>query len=310
MYQELTSKVGFVPGGVNIGVLRVGPAEAVLIDTGLNDSAAKKALRAVREELHAEVTGIITTHAHADHFGGNATIVKRTGAPVWAPPFDEAVLRYPLLQPIFLFGGADPLDTLRGRFLLADASPVDHLLRDGEMTFGDLTVSVIPLAGHSVNQKGIMVDGIFFCADVVFPDAALDKYRIPYLYSLTDHLTALQTAASVPCSMVVPGHGPAEDGIERLVARNRSVIESALTTLSDLLTATPANTDTLCSRLFDRLGIVINDDPAYFLMRPTIAAYLNHLVRLGEARHDIVNGAECWSPAESGAASGKARCET
>ena len=54
MYQELTSRVGLVPGGVNIGVLRAGPAEAVLIDTGLNDSAAKKALRAVREELKAD----------------------------------------------------------------------------------------------------------------------------------------------------------------------------------------------------------------------------------------------------------------
>lgn len=295
MYQELADKVGLVPGGVNIGVIRTGPAEAVLIDTGLNDSAAKKALRAVREELHAEVTGIITTHAHADHFGGNATIVKRTGARVLAPPFDEAVLRYPMLQPIFLFGGADPLDTMRGRFLLADASPVDGLLTDGDMTFGDLTITVVPLAGHSVNQKGILVNGVFFCADVVFPDAALDKYRVPYLYSLTDHLHALDTASRVACRAVVPGHGPVEEGIARLIARNRQVIEGAMDALTGLLAAGPGNTDTLCTRLFDRLDIAIADDPAYFLMRPTIAAYLNHLVRVGKARHDIVNGAERWS---------------
>lgn len=303
MYQELTSKVGLVPGGVNIGVLRTGPAEAVLIDTGLNDSAAKKALRAVREELKAEVTGIITTHAHADHFGGNATIVKRTGATVWAPEFDEAVLRYPMLQPIFLFGGADPLDTLRGRFLLADASPVDALLTDGEMAFGDLMITVVPLAGHSVNQKGILVDGVFFCADVVFPDAALDKYRVPYLYSLTDHLNALETATRIECDAVVPGHGPVEEGIGRLVTRNREVIDCALNALRGLLAESSGNTDTLCTRLFARLGIAINDDPAYFLMRPTIAAYLNHLVREGSARHDVVDGKERWSAATTGSPS-------
>lgn len=295
MYQEITSKVGFVPGGVNIGILRTGPAQAVMVDTGLNDSAAKKALRAVRDELNSEVVGIITTHAHADHFGGNATIVKRTGAPVWAPPFDEAVLRYPLLQPIFLFGGADPLDSLRGRFLLADPSPVDHLLADGEMTFGDLTVTVVNLAGHSVNQKGILVDGVFFCADVVFPDAAIDKYKVPYLYSLTDHLTALETAESVNCTTVIPGHGPAEDDIVRLVARNRQVIDATLHSLAELLSEAPGNTDALCARLFDRRGIAINDAPAYFLMRPTVAAYLNHLVREGKASHEIVDGSERWS---------------
>ena len=68
----------------------------------------RKALKTVREELGGEVVAILTTHAHADHFGGNAIVVKRTGAAVYAPAFDEAVLRYPLLQPALLFAGADP----------------------------------------------------------------------------------------------------------------------------------------------------------------------------------------------------------
>ena len=121
----LADRVWVLPGGVNIGVLANDDGQIVLVDTGLNESSAKKALKAVREELGSEVVAVLTTHAHADHFGGNATIVKRTGAVVHAPKFDEAFLRYPLLQPASLFGGADPLDTLRGNFLLAEASPVD-----------------------------------------------------------------------------------------------------------------------------------------------------------------------------------------
>ena len=102
----LGPRAAVIPGGVNVGVLRA-PDGIVLVDTGLNDTNAKKALKTVREETGGEVVAILTTHAHADHFGGNATVVKRTGARVYAPAIDEAVLRYPILQPALLFGGAD-----------------------------------------------------------------------------------------------------------------------------------------------------------------------------------------------------------
>jgi glyoxylase-like metal-dependent hydrolase (beta-lactamase superfamily II) len=160
-------RVWIVPGGVNIGVLANEDGQIVLVDTGLNDTSAKKALKAVREELGGEVLAILTTHAHADHYGGNATVVKRTGAKVHAPAFDEAFLRYPLLQPIFLYGGADPLDTLRGRFLLADPSPVDVIVQPGPHEVAGIPIEAIPLFGHSPGQLGYMVADVFFCADVV-----------------------------------------------------------------------------------------------------------------------------------------------
>ena len=127
----LADRAWVIPGGVNIGVLANDDEQVVLVDTGLNESSAKKAIKVVREELGGDIVAVLTTHAHADHFGGNATVVKRTGAVVHAPKFDEAFLRYPLLQPASLFGGADPLDTLRGNFLLADPSPVDVIVEPG-----------------------------------------------------------------------------------------------------------------------------------------------------------------------------------
>ncbi len=175
MFTELTPCVGYVPGGTNIGVVRVDDRHVILIDTGLNDTPVRKTLRAVREQLDSDVAAIITTHGHADHFGGNAFAVKRTGAQVWSPPIEDAILRHPLLQPAFLYGGADPVDTLRGRFLLADISPVDELLPDGEIRVNGVTLTTVDLSGHSPNQRGILVDGVFFSADVLFPDAVLDK---------------------------------------------------------------------------------------------------------------------------------------
>jgi glyoxylase-like metal-dependent hydrolase (beta-lactamase superfamily II) len=152
--EMLTERVGVIPGGVNLGMLRGEGGRCVLIDTGLNDTSGKKAIKAVRDELGGEVAAILTTHAHADHFGGNATVVKRTGAKVYAPAFDEAVLRYPLLQPMLLFAGADPPASMRGGFMLADASPVDQVIEGATLSVEGFAVEVISLAGHSPNQVG------------------------------------------------------------------------------------------------------------------------------------------------------------
>jgi glyoxylase-like metal-dependent hydrolase (beta-lactamase superfamily II) len=282
-----------LPGGVNIGVVRGEAGEIALIDTGLNDTSAKKAVKAVREELGGEVTTVLTTHAHADHFGGNATVVKRTGARVHAPAFDEAFLRYPLLQPASLFGGADPVDTLRGGFLLADPSPVDDVVHAGPHEIGGVAIAAVPLAGHSPGQLGYLVDDVFFCADVVLPESVLDKYRIPYLFSLTDHLAALERARTVPCRVAVPGHGPTVDDLAPLIDRNADLARRVSDAVLELA-ATPRTAEAILRELLRRFGANVADAPSFYLLQPTVFAYLSHLHREGSLAHAVADGQSLW----------------
>src|SRR5215218_6886204 len=290
---ELAEQVFVVPGGVNIGVLRADDGRCVLIDTGLHETSAKKALKAVREELHGEVVAILTTHAHADHFGGNATVVKRTGARVYAPAFDEAVLRYPLLQPTLLFAGADPPASMRGGFILADPSPVDHVIDGPTVSLEAFDVEVVPLAGHSPNQVGYLIDGIFFCADVVLPETVLQKYKIPYLYSVTDHLKALDVAEGVACTVAVPGHGPRQTSLDALCQLNRELVLEVAERVVEFA-RTPTTAEAILTRLLTAFGAEVSDAPAFYLLHPTVYAFLTHLEREGRIRHEMRDRQSLW----------------
>jgi len=279
MYVSLGERVGVVPGGTNIGVIRHDEQHVSLVDTGLNDTTARKVLRAVREELGSEVVAVINTHGHADHFGANAFVHKRTGCEFWAPAIEATVIGNPILQPALLYGGADPADALRNRFLLAETGPTPTVIEPGGQSFHGTGIDIVPLGGHSPNQAGIVVDGVFFCADVVFPDAAIEKYRIPYLFGLTEHLASLDTALKVDATVVVPGHGPILDEIGGAVARNREAIDLAIATILNVLVE-PLTSDEACVRVFRALDVPVNDAQGYYLLRPTISAYLAHLERV------------------------------
>jgi glyoxylase-like metal-dependent hydrolase (beta-lactamase superfamily II) len=291
---ELAPRVAMVPGGVNVGVLRGENGRCVLIDTGLHETSAKKVLKAVRDELGGDVVAILTTHAHADHFGGNATVVKRTGAKVYAPSFDEAILRYPLLQPALLFAGADPPPTMRGGFMLAQASPVDVVLSGSRLEIEGFDVEIISLKGHSPNQVGYLVDGIFFCADIVLPESVLEKYRIPYLFSVGDHLASLESCVEVSATATVPGHGPLLDSLRSLRDMNRALVHDVVEKVLEF-TSCAITAEALLTRLLRHYGAVVSDAPAYYLLHPTVYAFLSYLQSEGRVTHQVTDGESLWS---------------
>lgn len=288
----LTERVGYIPGAVNVGVVRGVEDRYILIDTGLNDTSGKKAVKAI-QELGGSISAIVTTHSHADHFGANATVVKRTGARVYAPAIDEAVLRYPILQPSSLYAGADPPAMLRGRFLLADASPVDDVFDTGPITIDDVSLEVIGLAGHSPNQKGISIDGVFFSADVALPETVLEKYRIPYLYAVGDHLNAIETAKLVEAKWVVPGHGAVGPSIDDVLELNRSLVLQVADRIQEFA-ATPSTASELMARVLESYDAPVSDYPSYFLLHPTIFAFLSYLHGQGALESSIEGYRALW----------------
>jgi len=126
--KKITELVYYIPNPANIGVVKDGEKSVILIDTGLDDDTGKKVLRLL-EENGLFPKAIVNTHSHADHCGGNRYIKERTGATIYASEIESAIIQYPLLEPLYLFSGASPLRDLRNKFLMAQSSSVDHVIK-------------------------------------------------------------------------------------------------------------------------------------------------------------------------------------
>lgn len=293
VYRRLTERVGVFTGGVNVGIIEGEDDRVLLVDTGANESNARKLLRCVRDDIGKEVSGILSTHGHADHFGGHAFVAKRTGAEVHAPAFESTVLKFPSLQPSLLFGGAAPPAALRERFILADASPVHHEIEPGTMNVDGVQLEVIALHGHSPRQVGFVVDGVFFCADVVFPAAAIEKYRIPYLFDLGQHIASMEWALAIEAQHIVPSHGPIERDLNEPVRINRAIIDETLACMREALRE-PMGLEEVANSVFERMEVPMMGHVSFYLLRPTIAAYLSYMEDQGAVEHFMDGKVAKW----------------
>jgi glyoxylase-like metal-dependent hydrolase (beta-lactamase superfamily II) len=153
----------------------------------------------------------------------------------------------------------------------------------------------VPLFGHSPGQLGYVAGDVFFCADVVLPENVLDKYRIPYLFSLTDHFQALERARTVPHRVAVAGHGSVlTDGqLGELIERNAALAYRVADAILEL-TVGPRSAETILEEILRRFGAPVTDAPSFYLLQPTVFAFLSHLHRQGEIAHEVRDGQSLW----------------
>ena len=291
---DLGGGVHVLRGAVNSGLIET--ANGLLaVDTGLDRGAGNRIARAA-EELGRPLVAILNTHAHADHHGGNAQLVRKLGIPVHAPAVEECVIREPRYEAVYLFGGAAPVTALTSKFLLAEPSPVDHVVRPGETVEIDgRALEMVDLAGHSLAQIGVRVDGVLLAADGFFGREPLEKHGVPYLVDAYGWMETLHRMREMNDTWMVPGHGePLDDPLPTLDL-NLATLQRAADWLTERLRQARGGTEELLIEFAAAMGMRLTDPPSYVLNRAAMLGFLSSLERAGAVRVVIEGGRWTWA---------------
>lgn len=295
---QLSERVHAVLGGVNCAIVDVGDGRALLVDSGQDKEYGRKVRKAL-DALGLELAVILATHSHADHYGGNAYLLRQfPEALVWAPEIEAEIIRTPALEPIYLFHGAKPLPELTGKWLQAEASPVHRVLTAGRDAVGGASFELLDVRGHAHRQLAVLVDDVLLAADAVFGAETLEKYPIPFAQDVAGQLRTFETVAGVSARVLLPGHGaPTEDLVGVAESNRAAVLRAAAAVLAAC--AAPearsgASTEDVVVGSAESLGVVLDDLARYHLNFCVVSAHLGRLRELGEIACALEAGRLVW----------------
>ncbi|QTM98710.1 MBL fold metallo-hydrolase [Sediminibacillus dalangtanensis] len=277
----------YFEGPVNIGYLRNGE-EGMLIDAGIDASTMKKVLKWLKQE-ELPLTHLFITHAHSDHYGGANYLQSRQGVHTAAPVLEAAILQYPILEPLYLFGGNDPLPELRNKFLEGAPIQIDQMIDEGFCQIGSFAIEAILLPGHSYHQLGLLYQEIFYAGDSYFGEKQLEKHGIPYLTDTQLAMDSLHKLKGITCQGAVPGHGTYEENFQSTVQSNFDYHEQLLEWLEEEIGKKPdgmSHEDVIAS-MCANYHVRASQLSQWLLFRTAVTAYLTALLKQNRITSEI-----------------------
>ncbi len=275
-------RLGVLSDRTNLGLIRFS-SDVMLIDSGIDESYARKALKIICEN-GLRLRWLVNTHFHADHIGGNAFMQKKIQVQILTHLLTKPFVEFPILEPLSLYCGANPPDELRSKFFLAEPSKVDVTF-EGDCFFND--VHIIELPGHAPGQIGLALDGLIFAADAIFGAQILQKKGIVVYSDIDAALKSLERLKGF--NRCVPSHGSIDD--TDLVSLNKSHIEFTAQKIYTFLER-PKSEETLISEMIQNLQI--DSTGMYYLFRMTVLAYLNWLKKNSLVQFCVDKGKIIW----------------
>jgi hydroxyacylglutathione hydrolase len=173
------------PTQTNCYVVRATPeaTEAVVVDPGYEGFQPDQ-----------DVAAILVTHCHWDHLGGIAALAEASGAPVYMPEREAAVLENPEA-----FYPGQPIRPY---------SPDVRLQGDETFKVGGVTFETLSVPGHSPGHLAYAAGGALFSGDVLFA-GGVGRTDLPFAdwNQLVESIRLLFDRLP-PETVVYPGHGP------------------------------------------------------------------------------------------------------
>ncbi len=270
----------------------------VLVDAGCGGHAS--GLEAVDHALTAsgrrlaDVSDLVITHLHSDHFGSASRVAESTGCRVWASTEGEHFLgafrdperhraerehlarRLGVPEPVVpeMADVREETDGIDGDLV------ADEPLRDGTRiptALGDLEVIETP--GHAPSQVCLHLprERLLIVGDVVGPVLA-PFFDLGFSADpVAQHLESLRRLQALDVRLILPGHGRPLDDPSALLSSNIDAIEERVDRLEAEIRAAPGSGWELFVRMHE--GPLDRSTRVWRIWET--AAYLEHLVSTG-----------------------------
>jgi glyoxylase-like metal-dependent hydrolase (beta-lactamase superfamily II) len=285
----------------------------VLVDTGMHEPGSMANLERALAQCNLKVEHVrllVCTHAHSDHYGQAATIMRRAGCELWMHPNHEHMTR----------AAHDPEEALARRLEVARQSGVpeeplrayaearkgqgfgiaeivepDVALVPGVEIATDLgTWTVHETPGHAPShvclfqrEQRLLLSG----------DHLLGRVSLYYDYGSSpdpagEFLDSLDVVEQLDARLVLPGHGRTFTDVQGHIAANRELVQERLAKVEEVIAQQPLTAFDAVPRVY---GEAITPLNANWWLSETLC-YLRHLELHGRAeRVPGENGApERW----------------
>ncbi len=291
---ELTKIHGntyYIPAPTNIGVFQFKDKYSLLIDTGSDNSEAKR-ISALLSAQGISIKYIINSHEHFDHCGGNIYIKENfPGSIFYSSRESSLFIENAYLFPLYIFGGNPPHELSRD-YVKNKPRSIDHLLDVGTEKINNEKFDIISLPGHARGQIGIGTrDNVCFLGDALFSQDILEKYSVPFLMDIQAQLDTLNALEKLNHDYYVLGHASriyTRDEMPELIELNRQTLNKYLSLCLDL-SDQPKSREELLEEIIilEDLSVDLNE---YYLLSSTMAALVTYLYNQGSLKYQIENG--------------------
>lgn len=274
----------------------------LIIDTGLNDAAAKSVWDDVLRTR--DLTDIIITHVHPDHCGYAGRLQQRTNASISMSAIDTDAYHtiwsetaLPSLERDYKAAAvpeqiAKDIIELTTQFVpfVTPEPKVNHFLRDGEhIQIGKEQYEIIATPGHS---EGLVVfynrdRGVLLSTDHILPKITpnISYWFYGEANPLQSYENSLQTIKKLDAEYVIPSHGvpfyDANKRIDEIWAHHLERFDWTLAAIQD-----GATVFDVCDALFP---FELNTHDYQFAIGEAIA-HLEYLRAQGECKREMQAG--------------------
>lgn len=242
------------PKYIDLGVYRISDSECILIDSGYKKTADHEIIPFM-EKNNLSVAGILSTHGHLDHVGGNCTLKEQFNSQIAAPSYEN------------VFGESNyNMYILRNNFRFSVAGDnypefkckTDYVIDSSQEEFKllDIPFKTIPLHGHSPFQTGFITpDNVAYLADVIISEEMLNKTKIPYIFDIDKDLESKRQLKNLDCDYYILSHEGIYEDITTLVDMNIAHVINTTDKLLDYMNK-PRSFDDYTAHVMTKMSII------------------------------------------------------